>query len=88
MFTDNPKGKEEWQTAVNLAAFVLTMDSLKQYGLIKTNAVFDTDRAHDLLKRGAILGYFPPDDEPKPLPATPPKRGRGRPRKIRVATPA
>ena len=80
--TNEPQGKEEWQLAVNLAAHVLMLDSLKQYGLIETAMVFDTKWAHDLLKRGAKLGYFPPDGEPMALPAIPPKRKRGRPPKI------
>jgi hypothetical protein len=77
----DPQSPEEWQTAVNLSAFVLTLDSLRQYGLIETTAEYDVDRAQALLKAGAALGYVPPDDA-APIPVTyEPRRRRGRPRK-------
>jgi hypothetical protein len=57
--TRNPKTAGEWQEAVNVAEFLLLIDSARQYGLITGGAEVDANRASAILARGRQLGYRP-----------------------------
>lgn len=56
---DDPQTAEEWQEAVNLAEFLLSIDSCRQYGLIEGGPEVNVERACDILRRGRWRGAFP-----------------------------
>ena len=47
-----PRTNQEWQDAVNAAAWCLAIDSAKQYGLIDTDMTFNVERCLWILRRG------------------------------------
>ncbi len=55
----DPETAEEWQDAVDGAAFFLAMDSCKKYGLISGGPGINVERCAELLRRGEELGYHP-----------------------------
>jgi hypothetical protein len=44
---------------VDAAAFVLALDSCRQYGLIEWDQEIDVDRCVEILERGRARGYAP-----------------------------
>jgi hypothetical protein len=57
----DPQTPEQWQEAVDVAHVMSLVESAKQYGLI-TGPVVNVDRCHEILDRGAALGYTPAPD--------------------------
>lgn len=56
----DPTTPEEWQVAVNIAAFWLLVDSAEKYGLVEVgDEVIDVERCEEILRRGAELGVLP-----------------------------
>jgi hypothetical protein len=55
----DPVTAEEWREAVDAAAFVLALDSCRQYGLIEWDQEIDVDRCVEILERGRARGYAP-----------------------------
>jgi DNA-binding XRE family transcriptional regulator len=59
----DPRTPAEWQAAVDVADYVLLLDSAIQYGLIAVvgggPGGVDADRCQDILHRGAQQGIFP-----------------------------
>jgi hypothetical protein len=59
MKPQSPSTPTEWQEAVDLAEFLLLLDSAKQYGLIEGGPAINTARCADLLECGRGKGYIP-----------------------------
>jgi hypothetical protein len=57
-----PQSTEDWQTAVDAAHVMLTLDSMKQYGLIDGGPKTDLARCRAFLSLGSALGYAPAAD--------------------------
>ncbi len=55
----DPQTPVEWQEAVDVAHMLLTIDSARQYGLIKGGPAVNVDRCAEIIKRGAALGFVP-----------------------------
>jgi hypothetical protein len=55
----NPRTPRQWQEAVDSAAFLLLLDSTRQYGLITGGPAANVERCHELLAEGKRLGYRP-----------------------------
>jgi len=55
---EDPQTIEEWQTAADLAEFLLLVDSAEQYGLV-TGPKVNVARAGELLARAAQMGIRP-----------------------------
>lgn len=55
----DPKTPEEWQEAVNLAEFYLTLDSCKQYGLVTFEPEIQVDRCAQIITMGKEIGVVP-----------------------------
>lgn len=56
---NDPKPPEEWQEAVDAAAFCLTLDSARQYGLVEGGPTLNVERCAHILAKGETLGYMP-----------------------------
>jgi hypothetical protein len=65
----DPRTREEWQQAVDLADWYLHVHSARAYGLIETDMKIDVDRCDEILKRGAAAGVTPSMDAPEKLTA-------------------
>jgi hypothetical protein len=59
----DPQTPAEWQAAVNGAAFLLSLDAARQYGLVTGGPVINMDRCVAMLDRGRRLGYTPAPDK-------------------------
>lgn len=57
-----PRTPEEWQTAVDLAEFLLELQSARHYGLVTGGPSADEDRCIKILETGRHLGYRPAPD--------------------------
>jgi hypothetical protein len=57
-----PSTAAEWQEAVDLAEFLLTLDSARQYGLVTGGPTVNVDRCAQLLEEGAARGITPSSD--------------------------
>jgi len=55
----DPETPEQWQQAVNIAEFMLALDSARQYGLIETDIQLVVERCDDILRRGREKGFVP-----------------------------
>jgi hypothetical protein len=55
----DPRTPEEWQEAVNMAEFLLALDSCKQYGLIEGGPTVKFERALKIIERGKARGVVP-----------------------------
>jgi hypothetical protein len=55
----DPHTPEEWQEAVNMAEFLLALDSCKQYGLIEGGPTVKFERALKIIERGRARGVVP-----------------------------
>lgn len=58
-----PRGKAQWQEAVNLAKAALVVDSARQYGLITGGPEVNVDRCMDFLAVGKGRGFLPDEAE-------------------------
>lgn len=56
---DDPTTPEEWQGAIDAAAFLVLLDAARQYGLITGGPEANIARCVELLERGAAFGIFP-----------------------------
>lgn len=55
-----PMNADDWQEAVDLAEFMLLIDSARLYGLVEVGQLgINADRCDQILKRGAKLGFRP-----------------------------
>jgi hypothetical protein len=54
-----PKTRAEWQEAVDLAKWLLVLDSARAYGLVKGGPEVDEGRALEILARGKAKGIRP-----------------------------
>lgn len=59
MKTRDPKTREEWQEAIEAAAFFLALDSARQYGLVTGGPTINAERCAHILAKGESLGYKP-----------------------------
>ncbi len=55
----DPITSTEWQEAVNMAEFLLLLESAKMYGLIEFDTPIDRKRCCKIIALGAGLGYTP-----------------------------
>lgn len=55
----DPETNEEWKEAVNGAAFLLLLDSCRQYGLVETDVAVDVQRCEEILADGKARGFVP-----------------------------
>jgi hypothetical protein len=60
---EDPQTSGEWQDAVNMAEFLLLIDSCKQYGLLSGGPVINAHRCAKMLKLGRARGVFPASNE-------------------------
>lgn len=58
----DPRTREEWQEAVDLAEFYLAMDSARQYGLVTGGPTVDLERCEEIKRRGKKHGVSPRPD--------------------------
>ena len=58
----DPKTREEWQKAVDMAAFYLAVDSAKKYGLTIGGGEIDARRCEELIEAGRKQGIVPAPD--------------------------
>lgn len=59
-----PRTPAEWKEAVDLAEFLLNLDSCRHYGLLTGGPNVRTERAVEVLERGKRRGVHPaPIDE-------------------------
>ena len=58
----NPKTKAEWQAAADLAAFLVAVDSCKQYGLITGGPAVNVDRCIEMIDKAKGKGIVPAPD--------------------------
>ena len=56
---NDPQTPKEWQEAVDMAYFLLLIDSARQYGLITGGPEIDWHHCVDIVERGEKLGYKP-----------------------------
>ena len=62
--SQEPTTREEWQQAVDVAQFLLLLDSARQYGLIEGGPKVNLERAVTLIEKGKRRGVTPaPHDE-------------------------
>jgi hypothetical protein len=59
---DEPKNKDEWQEAVDLAEFYLHLHSAVAYGFVKYAGQIDVARCEEILSKGAAIGITPRPD--------------------------
>jgi hypothetical protein len=55
----DPETPEQWQAAVDLADFLVCLDSARQYGLVAGGPEVDLERCDQILVAGASRGYRP-----------------------------
>lgn len=55
----DPRTKQEWQEAVELAEAWLQIESARAYGLISGGPQIDAERCQELLEKGAKRGFRP-----------------------------
>jgi len=55
----DPRTREEWQEAVDLAEAALRIDSAKKYGLITGGPAIDVGRCETILAQGKLRGLAP-----------------------------
>jgi hypothetical protein len=55
----DPITPEEWQEAVDMAEFLLLLESAKMYGLISFESKISPKRCCQIIERGAAKGYTP-----------------------------
>jgi hypothetical protein len=55
----DPETPDEWRDAVDAAAFVLALDSCRQYGLIEWDQQINVDRCIEILAEGRRRGIEP-----------------------------
>ncbi len=58
----NPINRSEWQDAVDLADFFITLDSARQYGLVEGGPKVNLERCEELLAAGSKRGIVPRPD--------------------------
>ena len=57
--TKDPRTPGEWQEAVDMAEFLLLMDSARQYGLITGGPKIRAARCAEIVRSGKAIGYRP-----------------------------
>ncbi len=55
----DPQTPEEWQEAVDMAEFYLTLESARMYGLVVGGPDVNSERCLDILERGKAKGVKP-----------------------------
>jgi hypothetical protein len=58
----NPKTREDWQEAVDLAHTYLLLDAARKYGLVTGGPDVDLDRCEEILAKGRRRGITPSAD--------------------------
>lgn len=59
----DPETPEEWQEAVDVAAFLRMLHDCKLYGLIEGGPETNIDRCDDILERGSSMGIRPVSED-------------------------
>lgn len=57
-----PRTRDQWQEAVDLAEVYLVIDSARKYGLVRGGPAVDVDRCEQLLAGGRARGITPAAD--------------------------
>lgn len=57
-----PRTRDQWQEAVDLAEVYLVIDSARKYGLVRGGPAVDVDRCEQLLACGRARGITPAAD--------------------------
>lgn len=58
----DPKTREEWQEAVDLAEGLLALESARAYGFVAGGPSVDVARCEEVLRRGRDRGFTPHDN--------------------------
>ena len=60
----DPRSPEEWQGAVDMAAFLRIIEDCRMYGLVTGGPKVDISRCDDILEKGKRRGVVPaPPDQ-------------------------
>lgn len=59
---DDPTTPEQWQVAVDAAAWCLTVDSCRQYGLLRGGPKVNVERCQAVVDEGKARGIEPSAD--------------------------
>lgn len=57
--TENPTTPDEWQEAVNLANFLLMLDSARQYGFITGGPKINVEQCQEIMVQAGLRGLRP-----------------------------
>ena len=55
----DPRTREEWQEAVDLAEAAVRIDSARKYGLVAGGPAIDVARCETILTQGKLRGFAP-----------------------------
>jgi hypothetical protein len=59
MKKQNPETLQEWQSAVDMAHFLLSLEAARQYGLVKGGPAVHVLRCQEILRLGKDKGIEP-----------------------------
>lgn len=54
----DPRSLQEWEEVLEMAEFMLLLNSARQYGLVTGGPVVDVERCAEIIKKGRAKGYM------------------------------